>query len=156
MKYVKSTSDNTPEFVVIFGVSFTSSEIQSRPREAFYVLFTVVFLQHLPVSFTLAFGFFKNLHISCTYACKQKKGACIGAISPFSCWLMGFARINSPWLKGENGPFCVYLYRDVYMGCGGTLLNVNLPCQWKDWKVLCLFIHLYKSIYTRMYMCVYR
>lgn len=42
------------------------------------------------------------------------------------------------------------------MGCGGTLLNVNLPCQWKDGRVLCLFIPLYKSIYTRMYMCVYR
>lgn len=144
LKHVRTTSDNTSEFVVNFEASFIL-DIYSRPRKALYVvLFTVVFSQHLPVSSILALWIFQNLHISCTYACKRKKGGCIGAISPFSYWLMGFARINSPWLKGEHRPFCVYL------SVQRCIWDVVALC----WMWTCLVNGKIEKYYVYLYICI--
>lgn len=139
----------------LWGLSYFILDSDKAQESSPCCFYTCVFVAS-PCFIYSCFQILGNLHISCTYACKRKKGVCTDAISPFSCRLMEFARIHSPLLKGENRPFvyictemCIW---DVVALCWMWTCLVNGKIE----KVLCLFIHLYKSIYTRMYMCVYR
>jgi len=91
----------------------------------------------------LLYGFFKNLRISCTYACKWKKGGCIGAISPFSYWLMGFARINSPDWRVKLSPF-------VYICTEMCIWDVVALC----WMWTCLVDGKIEKYYVYLYICI--
>lgn len=140
-----------PEFVVLFEASFILCIVKT---ESFICSFYSGIFAASPSSIHSCFMELKKPAYF-LYICMQtKEGSLYWCHSSLQLLINGFAK--APLIEGWKSTLCVYLYRDVYMECGGTLLNVNLPCQWKDWEVLCLFIHLYKSIYTRMYMCVYR
>lgn len=85
----------------------------------------------------------RNLHISCIYACKWKEEVCTDAISPFSCWLTELARINFPFLKGENRPF-------VYICTEMCIWDVVALC----WMWTCLVNGNIEKYYVYLYICI--
>lgn len=153
LRYARTTPRNTLELAVVSGASVTSSQVQTKPRKALHVVFYTCVFVASPCFIYSCFQILTNLHISCTYACKRKKGVCTDAISPFSCWLMEFARLNSPLLKGENRPLFISVQRCVY-GMWWHFAECEFALSMERLKKYYVYLYICINLYIHVCICV--